>query len=112
MIRFSPQALHADVIPQAIFWRPLLYFTSSFREDEDGLDKFYGVSFTIDNDLSFDLRHYRGHPEYTVSVYFAFSMQQEEDVVAAVEMVVSAVALPPKETPNNAGVAGGRVAAA
>ncbi len=95
MIRSSLQALHADVIPQAIFWRPLLYFTPSFREDEDNLDKFYGVSLTIDNDLSFDLRTYRGHPEYTVSVYFAFSMQREEEIVAAVEMVVSAVALPP-----------------
>jgi hypothetical protein len=94
MIRLSTRELESDVMPQAIFWRPLVYFTTSFRENEDGLDKFRAVSFTIDNELSFDLRHYRGHPAHTVTAYFAFSMQEFEEIVAAIEIVVAALAIP------------------
>ena len=49
MIRLQPLPLETDVLPQAIFWRPILYFSPKIREDEDGLDRFRVITFTIDN---------------------------------------------------------------
>src|SRR5436309_478924 len=94
MIRPQPFPLESDVLPQAIFWRPLFYFTTAIREDEDGLDRFKVVTFTIANRLVFDLRNYRGHPIETVTVYLPFDMQSEEDIIAAVELVVTETAVP------------------
>lgn len=94
MIRPSPFGLESDVLPQAIFWRPLPYFTTSYREDEDGLDRFRVVTFTIDNDLSFDLRTYRGHPNQTVTVYFPFKMQTVDEILLAIELVIAETAIP------------------
>src|ERR1051325_7398163 len=94
MIRPTPLGLEGDVLPQAIFWRPLLYFATSYREDEDGLDGFRVVTFTIDNGLSFDLRTYNGHPYQTVTVYLPFKMQTEDEIAPAIESVITETALP------------------
>jgi hypothetical protein len=64
--RYEP---NYDVVPQAIFWRALEYFTIAIRKGEDGLDEFKGASFTIGNDIQFDLRTYAGHPQFTVTLY-------------------------------------------
>src|SRR5216683_1835963 len=82
MIRPSQYGPEYEVVPQAIFWRPLSYFATSLREDEDGLDFFRAASFTIDNEINFDLRKYRGHPDYTVTVYLSFefgSLQRRDE---------------------------------
>jgi hypothetical protein len=94
MLRLANHGLEADVIPQAIFWRPLVYFTTVTRQDQDGLDIYRGASFSIDNRLNFDLRHYRGHPNYTVSLYFAFTLRREPEIEAAVDTVVEMMAVP------------------
>jgi hypothetical protein len=94
MIRPSSYAPEYEVVPQAIFWRPLPYFAASIREDEDGLDKFRAASFTIDNDISFDLRKYRGHPEYTVTVYLSFYIEELSEVLRILGIIISEMALP------------------
>jgi hypothetical protein len=94
MLRLANHGLESDVIPQAIFWRPLIYFTTAIREDEDGLDSYQGASFSVDNHLNFDLRHYRGHPANTVTLYFAFTLQERDEIVAAVDTVVQMMAVP------------------
>jgi hypothetical protein len=94
MLRLANHGLEADVVPQAIFWRPLVYFTTVIRDDRDSLDFYQGASFSIDNRLNFDLRYYRGHPQYTVSLYFAFSLKREPEIEAAVNTVVETMAVP------------------
>jgi hypothetical protein len=94
MLRLANHGLEADVVPQAIFWRPLIYFATMIRQDQDGLDVYQGASFSIDNRLNFDLRHYRGHPSFTVSLYFAFTLRAEREIDAAVDMVVETMAVP------------------
>ncbi|HEX3883399.1 MAG TPA: hypothetical protein VHW66_12130 [Stellaceae bacterium] len=94
MLRLANHGLESDVIPQAIFWRPLIYFTTSIREGEDGLDMYEEASFSLDNQLSFDLRHYRGHPGHTVTLYLAFSLQKEAEIVAVVDTVLQIMAVP------------------
>lgn len=94
MLRLADHGLESDVIPQAIFWRPLIYFTTAIREDEDNLDRYEGASFSVDNQLGFDLRHYRGHPAQTVTLYFAFTLQKEDEIGAAINSVVQIMAIP------------------
>jgi hypothetical protein len=94
MIRPSTFGLETDVFPQAIFWRPLPYFATTYREEEDDLDRFKVVTFTIDNDLSFDLRTYRGHPHQTVTVYLPFKMQTVNEILPAIELVIAETAIP------------------
>jgi hypothetical protein len=94
MIRISSFGLEGDVLPQAVFWRSLLYFATSYREDEDGLDNFRVVTFTIDNDLSFDLRTYREHPHQTVTVYLPFKMQILDEILSAIDLVIAETAVP------------------
>lgn len=83
-----------DVIPQAIFWRPLHYFTMVVREGEDGLDLYKGASFTIGNDLRFDLRAYRGHPEFTVTLYLPAGVDDENEISEAIDRVIKEMVIP------------------
>lgn len=83
-----------DVIPQAIFWRPLRYFTMIIREGEDGLDKFKAASFTIGNDISFDLRTYSGHPEFTVTLYLPEGVDDQDDISRVIKIVIRDMFVP------------------
>jgi hypothetical protein len=83
-----------DVIPQAVFWRPLHYFTMVIREGEDGLDRYNGASFTIGNDLRFDLRAYRGHPEFTVTLYLPEGVDDENEISEAIDRVIKEMVIP------------------
>jgi hypothetical protein len=95
MIRPSSFAPEYEVVPQAIFWRPLPYFATCIREDEDELDFFQAASFIIiNNSISFDLRKYRGHPDYTVTVYLPFDVETLDDVLKIIELIITEMALP------------------
>ena len=69
-----------DIVPQAIFWRPLRYFTTAIRHGEDNLDAFDAASFIIGNWPRFDLRTYEGHPAFTVTLYLPFSVEDQAGV--------------------------------
>jgi hypothetical protein len=82
-----------DVVPQAIFWRPLKYFTDTIFDGRDSLDEFIGASFCIGNSVNFDLRTYKGHPRFTVTLYLPFVL--EENVVGAtIDIIVREMAIP------------------
>lgn len=85
-----------DVVPHAIFWRPLRYFTLIFRDGEDGLDMFKGASFTIGNDIRFDLRVYRGHlnPKFTVTLYLPLEVTDEKVIADIIERVMKEMVIP------------------
>jgi hypothetical protein len=85
-----------EVVPQAIIWRPLRYCTLVIREGEDDLDKFEGTSFTIGNDIRFDLRVYQGHihPEVTVTLYLPEDVRDEKRVSEIVSLIIKEMAIP------------------
>jgi hypothetical protein len=91
VLRYAPEC---DVIPQAIIWRPLRYFTLVIREDEDGLDKFKAASFEIGNDIRFDLRVYRGHPQLTVTLYLAEEEGDENRINDVIDVVIQQFLVP------------------
>lgn len=83
-----------ELVPHAIFWRPLAYFTMCIRTGTDDLDVFEGASFSIGNDISFDLRKYAGHPEFTVSVYLPMDINSQADIDRIIDQVIEEFALP------------------
>jgi hypothetical protein len=84
-----------DVLPQAIFWRPLKYFTMIIRDGEDGLDLYKAASFAIGNEIKFDLRVYRGHPELTVTLYLPDEVTDEARISEIIDLVIRELVLPP-----------------
>jgi len=83
-----------DVVPQAIFWRPIDYFTSAVRLGEDDLDRFKYATYCIGNQLTFDLRTYAGHPWATVTMYLPVSVIGSNEVGRATALVIKGFLLP------------------
>jgi len=93
-IKVSKYEPDYDVTPQAIFWRALKYFTMLIREGEDGLDEFQGASFTIGNDIRFDLRTYAGHPEFTVTLYLPNDVDDKDEISRVIKIVIRDMVIP------------------
>jgi hypothetical protein len=91
ILKYEPDC---DVIPQAIIWRSLKYFTVTIRDGEDGLDKFKAASFAIGNDIRFDLRVYRGHPELTVTLYLPEDVSDQKRVTEIIDTVIREMVIP------------------
>jgi hypothetical protein len=85
-----------EVVPHAIIWRSLRYCTLVVREGQDDLDKYKGASFTIGNDIKFDLRVYHGHIHsgVTVTLYLPEDVQDEQRVSEIVSKVIHEMAIP------------------
>lgn len=93
IFRFEPEY---DVIPQAIFWRALGYFTENVRNGEDGLDEFKAASFSVGNDIRFDLRTYAGHPALTVTLYLPNIITDLAEISRIIKIVIRGMAVPKK----------------
>jgi hypothetical protein len=91
ILKYEPDC---DVIPQAIIWRPLRYFAMTIRDGEDGLDRFKAVSFAIGNDIRFDLRVYRGHPELTVTLYLPQDVNEDARIKDIIDIVIREMLIP------------------
>jgi hypothetical protein len=94
MIRLRRILNALNPAPQAIFWRPIAYFADVVAKEEDGLDAYEVASFEIGNDLLFDLRHYRGHPEFTVTFYLDASIVDAAAIQEAITRAVKGFGLP------------------
>jgi hypothetical protein len=86
--------MESEVVAHAIFWRPLAYFTMKIRKDLDDLDEFEAASFTIGNQIYFDLRKYAGHPDFTVSVYLPMQLENLEEIDSIIDQVIMEFGLP------------------
>lgn len=94
MIRVCPYAHEFEAVPHAVFWRPLAYFTMETRKEVDDLDEFEGASFLIGNEISFDLRKYAGHPDFTVSVYLPMEIEDHTEINKIIDRLVKEFVLP------------------
>jgi hypothetical protein len=93
-IKLSIYGPNYDVIPQAIFWRSLKYFAMRIRRGEDGLDEFEAASFTIGNEIHFDLRAYAGHPKYTVTLYLPAEVKDRGEISRIIKIVIRGMVIP------------------
>jgi hypothetical protein len=94
MVTVCSYAHEFEAAPHAIFWRPLAYFTMHPRKDADDLDEFDGASFLIGNEITFDLRKYAGHPDFTVSVYLPMEIENKAEIDGILDLIVEEFALP------------------
>lgn len=94
-IRILSHEPDCQVIPQAIIWRPLRYFTLQTRHSEDELDSYEGASFAIGNDIRFDLRHYAGHPALTVSIYLPLDIDDQKRIAEILDIIIQEMRVPP-----------------
>jgi hypothetical protein len=83
-----------DVVPQAIFWRPVNYFTAVIRESADDLDDYTFATFEVGNWLRFDLRRYAAHPEFTSTLYLSLALADPADIRHAIARVVGELRVP------------------
>ena len=94
MVRFSKYMIDGDVVPQAIFWRPLRYFAVTIGSGEDGLDIFQVASFTIGNDIRFDLRTYRKHHKFTATLYLPDDLEDQNAISNVIKIVIEKLVVP------------------
>jgi hypothetical protein len=94
MATLKKYTLEGDTVPQAIFWRPLNYFAFSIIEGEDGLDLFQGASFAIGNNIRFDLRTYRKHHRFTVTLYLPGELEDEAEISRVIKIVIKDLIVP------------------
>jgi|HubBroStandDraft_2_1064218.scaffolds.fasta_scaffold13377_5 hypothetical protein len=85
-----------DMVPHAVFGRPIQYFTLNYHESHDDLDVFTYAAFAINNDCHFCLRHYRGHPRQTVSLYLEYDFANANRIPSAIQFIVSGFHMPSK----------------
>lgn len=83
-----------DVVPQAIIWRPMPYFTIHSGNSSDELDEYVFATFEIGNWLRFDIRNYAGHPAHTVTVYLPLLLDDQSDIQYAIRRVIGEFRLP------------------
>ncbi len=83
-----------DVSPQAIFWRPIKYFSMKVRSEEDELDRYEAVAYLVGNHLHFELRAYAGHPPNTVTLYLSFEQQDSSEIGMLIDEVIKRLVVP------------------
>ncbi len=93
VLKYEPEY---EVVPQAIIWRPLRYFTLIFRSGEDDLDESEAASFSIGNEIRFDLRVYRGHPhpQFTVTLYLPEEVTDEKRIGEVLDIIIKEIDIP------------------
>jgi hypothetical protein len=90
--------LKGDMLPQAVVNLPVSYFAERFgghlEKGHDELDYFEGTGFVLDGILPFAMKHYRGHPGGTSTIYLPFSIQRVEMISDIVGRIASAMGFP------------------
>jgi len=87
----------ADFIPQAIFGRPASYFANTrriiFIDDWDDFDRYEGAAFSLNGQLPFALKHYRGHPTDTLTLYLPSDIRDVEQITQIISAIMKELEL-------------------
>jgi hypothetical protein len=88
-----------DLIPQAILNRPVSYFEKhgiQFVQADDELDNYEGAALVLDNNLRFALKHHRGYPNDTITIYLSKEIQNLQQITSIVRRIVEELKLTPE----------------
>jgi hypothetical protein len=84
----------ANLLPQAVIARSPSHLadTLKLRLDEgiDDLDFYVGLNLILDNNVHFAVRHYRGHPSGTSTIYLPSSYNDANAITELVTRIVRA----------------------
>jgi len=82
----------AEYVPQAIIRKPVSYLSHKARfpveHGFDDFDEFVGGAFVLENDIPFTIKHYKGHPENTATVYLPMSIQDLDDITQLIHVIL------------------------
>jgi len=85
-----------DLIPQAILNRPVSFFADRrnirFFWESDDLDVYESAALRL-NGTPFALRHYRGYPENTTTIYLPREVSNVTDITSMISAIVQALEL-------------------
>ena len=87
-----------ELVPQAIIKRPISYFDGRFGihvvSDHDDLDTYQGAALLLNRQLRFALRHYRGYPSDTTTIYLSRELSDLNEITGIVEKILRELELP------------------
>ena len=89
--------LSVDVIPQAVVGLPVAKIAQGwkhFSEESDDLDFYEGASFRLDNKIELAVRHYRGHPSDTTTIYIDGRERDVEHITLLVRKIMTELHIP------------------
>jgi hypothetical protein len=89
--------LSVDVIPQAIVGLPvgkIVQGWEHFSEGSDDLDLYEGASFKLDNKIEIAVRHYRGHPSDTTTIYIDCRERDVEHITRLIRKIMMELRIP------------------
>ena len=87
--------LSVDVVPQAIIGLPVEKIVGrGVSSGSDDLDYFEGASFKLDNKIEIAVRHYRGHPENTSTLYIDRRESDVENITQLIRKILDEFDVP------------------
>ena len=86
--------LELDLVPQAIFARPIFFFSWRYREGLDDLDFFSEMTFSLNNELQFCLRQYHNQPGRMVTLYLQQAVREVPQVRGLSDQIAQEFHLP------------------
>jgi len=88
-------SLSVDVVPQAIVALPVGKIVGrQVSSGSDDFDHFEGASFKLDNKIEIAVRHYRGHPENTSTIYIDRRESNVENITWLIRKILKEFHIP------------------
>jgi hypothetical protein len=91
------RSLSVDVVPQAIIALPVRKIVgriTDVRSGSDDLDAFEGASFKLDNEIEIAVRHYRGHPKNTATIYIDSREHNVQQITKLIRKILNELDVP------------------
>jgi hypothetical protein len=91
------RSLSVDVVPQAVISLPVgkvVGRRADISSGNDDLDYFEGASFKLDNKIELAVRHYRGHPENTSTIYIDRRESNVEQITRLIRKILEELHVP------------------
>jgi len=88
-----------ELVPQAIIKKPVSYFQDTlgikFVELHDDLDVYDGAALSLNGKLPIALKHYRGHPPDTTTIYLSRELRNNGEISRIVQRIIKELKLAP-----------------
>ncbi len=88
-----------EMVPQVVIRKPVSYFRETlgirFVESIDDLDAYEGAALSLNGTLPVALKHYRGHPPDTTTIYLSRELRNAVEISRIVQRIVKDLKLTP-----------------
>jgi len=90
--------IERDFLPQAVIGLSPYGFSEQrgldFIEGSDDFDTFYGAAVLIEDKIPVVLKHYRGHPYNTVTMYLPAEITKVEEITSLLAFIAEKMWIP------------------